>query len=188
MSGYPSSPMGGNPTPPMTPGTSMPPYLSPGQDTKPPYLPPDIKPNMTSQQPSTGETLDTSAPLKTPVERGEETSGVNVSFLSLGNNRQGKDKKNYYSQLNFLYFWLNCRKKILNSLEPSCFTSETSLIAAPVFVCFSSIEGNPSDDLRLTFPVRDGVVLEPFRLEHNLAVSNHAFQLRDSVYKTLMMR
>lgn len=51
-----------------------------------------------------------------------------------------------------------------------------------------SIQGNPSDDLRLTFPVRDGVVLEPFRLEHNLAVSNHAFHLRDSVYKTLMMR
>ncbi|KAG5834449.1 hypothetical protein ANANG_G00261630 [Anguilla anguilla] len=48
--------------------------------------------------------------------------------------------------------------------------------------------GNPSDDLRLTFPVRDGVVLEPFRLEHNLAVSNHVFQLRDHVYKTLMMR
>lgn len=47
---------------------------------------------------------------------------------------------------------------------------------------------NPSDDLRLTFPVRDGVVLEPFRLEHNLAVSNHVFQLRDSVYKTLIMR
>nr|XP_046231777.1 zinc finger MIZ domain-containing protein 2 isoform X3 [Scatophagus argus] len=101
MPGYPSSPMGGNPTPPMTPGTSMPPYLSPGQDTKPPYLPPDIKPNISAQQPSTG---------------------------------------------------------------------------------------NPSDDLRLTFPVRDGIVLEPFRLEHNLAVSNHAFQLRDSVYKTLMMR
>lgn len=51
-----------------------------------------------------------------------------------------------------------------------------------------SVQGNPSDDLRLTFPVRDGVVLEPFRLEHNLAVSNHAFQLRDSVYKTLMLR
>uniref|UniRef100_A0AAQ5XIG6 SP-RING-type domain-containing protein n=1 Tax=Amphiprion ocellaris TaxID=80972 RepID=A0AAQ5XIG6_AMPOC len=101
MPGYPSSPMGGNPTPPMTPGTSIPPYLSPGQDTKPPYLPPDTKPNINAQQPSTG---------------------------------------------------------------------------------------NPSDDLRLTFPVRDGVVLEPFRLEHNLAVSNHAFQLRDSVYKTLMMR
>ncbi|KAM4634984.1 zinc finger MIZ domain-containing protein 2 isoform 3-T3 [Polymixia lowei] len=87
--GYPSSPMGGNPTPPMTPGSSIPPYLSPGHDTKPPYLPPDTKPNINPQQPST---------------------------------------------------------------------------------------------------VRDGVVLEPFRLEHNLAVSNHAFQLRDSVYKTLMMR
>ncbi|KAA8579208.1 hypothetical protein FQN60_000030, partial [Etheostoma spectabile] len=101
MPGYPSSPMGGNPTPPMTPGTSIPPYLSPGQDTKPPYLPPDTKPNINTQQVSTGD---------------------------------------------------------------------------------------PSDDLRLTFPVRDGVVLEPFRLEHNLAVSNHAFQLRDSVYKTLMLR
>uniref|UniRef100_A0A3Q3E034 Zinc finger MIZ-type containing 2 n=1 Tax=Labrus bergylta TaxID=56723 RepID=A0A3Q3E034_9LABR len=51
-------------------------------------------------------------------------------------------------------------------------------------VLSSCFLGNPSDDLRLTFPVRDGVVLEPFRLEHNLAVSNHVFQLRDSVYKT----
>lgn len=56
MPGYPSSPMGGNPTPPMTPGTSIPPYLSPGQDTKPPYLPPDIKPNINNNQPpSTGK-------------------------------------------------------------------------------------------------------------------------------------
>uniref|UniRef100_A0A8C5EZJ1 Zinc finger MIZ domain-containing protein 2-like n=1 Tax=Gouania willdenowi TaxID=441366 RepID=A0A8C5EZJ1_GOUWI len=104
MPGYPSSPMGGNPTPPMTPGTSGPPYLSPSQDNKPPYLQPDVKPNVSA--------ISTQPP-------------------------------------------------------PT---------------------GNPSDDLRLTFPVRDGVVLEPFRLEHNLAVSNHAFQLRDSVYKTLMMR
>jgi hypothetical protein len=44
------------------------------------------------------------------------------------------------------------------------------------------------DDLRLTFPVRDGVVLPPFRLEHNLSVSNHVFHLRDSVYQTLMWR
>lgn len=61
MPGYPSSPLGGNPTPPMTPG-SMPPYLSPGgpgPDTKPPYLPqgPDIKPNINSLQPPTGEIL-----------------------------------------------------------------------------------------------------------------------------------
>uniref|UniRef100_A0A673N0X6 Zinc finger MIZ domain-containing protein 2-like n=1 Tax=Sinocyclocheilus rhinocerous TaxID=307959 RepID=A0A673N0X6_9TELE len=100
MPGYPSSPLPGNPTPPMTPGSSMTPYLSPGQDVKSPFLH-DVKPN-------------------------------------------------------------------INSLQ--------------------SPTGNPSDDLRLTFPVRDGVVLEPFRLEHNLAVSNHVFQLRDSVYKTLMMR
>ncbi|KAL8577628.1 hypothetical protein ACOMHN_020237 [Nucella lapillus] len=47
----------------------------------------------------------------------------------------------------------------------------------------------PDDgELRLTFPVRDGVVLPPFRLEHNLAVSNHEFHLRDSVYQTLMWR
>ncbi|XP_011242036.1 zinc finger MIZ domain-containing protein 2 isoform X4 [Mus musculus] len=57
----------------------------------------------------------------------------------------------------------------------------------------SSLHPSPSasvhcDELRLTFPVRDGVVLEPFRLQHNLAVSNHVFQLRDSVYKTLMLR
>ncbi|XP_023694294.2 zinc finger MIZ domain-containing protein 2-like isoform X1 [Paramormyrops kingsleyae] len=102
MPGYPSSPLPGNPTPPMTPGSSVPPYMSPSHDVKSPFLP-DVKPNM-------------------------------------------------------------------NSLPPP----------PPA--------GNPSDELRLTFPVRDGVVLEPFRLEHNLAVSNHVFQLRDSVYKTLMLR
>uniref|UniRef100_A0A671N6H7 Zinc finger MIZ domain-containing protein 2-like n=1 Tax=Sinocyclocheilus anshuiensis TaxID=1608454 RepID=A0A671N6H7_9TELE len=100
MPGYPSSPLPGNPTPPMTPGSSMPPYMSPGQDVKSPFLH-DVKPNINSLQLPTG---------------------------------------------------------------------------------------NTRDDLRLTFPVRDGVVLEPFRLEHNLAVSNHVFQLRDSVYKTLMIR
>ncbi|KAM6389821.1 zinc finger MIZ domain-containing protein 2 isoform 2-T2 [Rhynochetos jubatus] len=102
LSGYPSSPLPGNPTPPMTPGSSMPPYTSPGQDVKSPFLP-DMKPNVSSLHPS-----------------------------------------------------------------PS----------GPA----------PGEELRLTFPVRDGVVLEPFRLQHNLAVSNHVFQLRDSVYKTLMMR
>uniref|UniRef100_A0AAX7U6F0 SP-RING-type domain-containing protein n=1 Tax=Astatotilapia calliptera TaxID=8154 RepID=A0AAX7U6F0_ASTCA len=107
LPGYPSSPVPGNPTPPVTPSSSMaPPYMSPGSgDVKPtpsPFLP-DIKPNIAGLAPP----------------------------------------------------------------PPT---------------------GNPSDDLRLTFPVRDGVVLEPFRLEHNLAVSNHVFQLRESVYKTLIMR
>ena len=52
----------------------------------------------------------------------------------------------------------------------------------------SSIPANHDDELRLTFPVRDGVVLEPFRLEHNLAVSNHVFHLRPTVHQTLMWR
>ncbi|XP_032100223.1 zinc finger MIZ domain-containing protein 2 isoform X4 [Sapajus apella] len=99
--GYPSSPLPGNPTPPMTPSSSVP-YMSPSQEVKSPFLP-DLKPS-------------------------------------------------------------------LNSLH-------------------SSPSGSgPCEELRLTFPVRDGVVLEPFRLQHNLAVSNHVFQLRDSVYKTLMLR
>uniref|UniRef100_A0A8C1AK11 Zinc finger, MIZ-type containing 1a n=1 Tax=Cyprinus carpio carpio TaxID=630221 RepID=A0A8C1AK11_CYPCA len=96
---YPHSPVPGNPTPPMTPGSSIP-YMSPSQDVKPPF-PPDMKPNMTSLPP-----------------------------------------------------------------PPT----------------------NPNEELRLTFPVRDGVVLEPFRLEHNLAVSNHVFHLRPSVHQTLMWR
>ncbi|OAF68494.1 hypothetical protein A3Q56_03773 [Intoshia linei] len=41
---------------------------------------------------------------------------------------------------------------------------------------------------RLSFPVRDGVILPPFRLEHNIAVSSHEFYLRDNVYPVLMMR
>ncbi|XP_067857413.1 zinc finger MIZ domain-containing protein 1-like isoform X5 [Heptranchias perlo] len=101
MPGYPNSPISGNPTPPMTPGSNIPPYMSPNQDVKSPFLP-DIKPN-------------------------------------------------------------------LNSLPPPP-------------------SSNPADELRLTFPVRDGVVLEPFRLEHNLAVSNHVFHLRHSVHQTLMWR
>lgn len=44
------------------------------------------------------------------------------------------------------------------------------------------------DELRLTFPVRDGIILAPFRLEHNLAVSNHVFLLKPSVFQTLMTR
>lgn len=51
-----------------------------------------------------------------------------------------------------------------------------------------SNNGAPNNDTRLTFPVRDGTILTPFRLEHNLAVSNHAFFLKQSVYDTLLWR
>ncbi|XP_077115510.1 zinc finger MIZ domain-containing protein 1 isoform X1 [Ranitomeya variabilis] len=112
---YPHSPVPGNPTPPMTPGSTIPPYLSPSQDVKPPF-PPDIKPNMSSLPPPP--------------------------------NAKGK----------------------VHAFSPS------------------SISASHADELRLTFPVRDGVVLEPFRLEHNLAVSNHVFHLRPTVHQTLMWR
>lgn len=36
--------------------------------------------------------------------------------------------------------------------------------------------------------MRDGIILPPFRLEHNLAVSNHVFQLKTTVHQTLMWR
>ncbi|XP_064544638.1 zinc finger MIZ domain-containing protein 1 isoform X4 [Drosophila montana] len=45
-----------------------------------------------------------------------------------------------------------------------------------------------SEEMRLTFPVRDGIILPPFRLLHNLSVSNHVFHLKQNVYNTLMCR
>lgn len=90
---YQHSPIPGNPTPPLTPASGMPPYLSPSQDTKPVF--PDIKPPL-------------------PIQK--------------------------------------------------------------------------DDELRLTFPVKDGIILAPFRLEHNLAVSNHVFHLKPSVHETLVWR
>ena len=42
--------------------------------------------------------------------------------------------------------------------------------------------------LRLTFPIRDGILLKPFQLEHGKNLSEHLFQLRDSVHGTLIQR
>lgn len=41
----------------MTPGSNIPPYLSPNQDVKPPF-PPDIKPNITTLPPPPGRPWD----------------------------------------------------------------------------------------------------------------------------------
>lgn len=131
MGNYPHSPVPGNPTPPMTPGSNIPPYLSPNQDVKPPF-PPDIKPNITALPPPPGQS------------RGKYTP----------------EKK-----------------------TTTCFT--LSKVSPMLFFTHTA---NHNEELRLTFPVRDGVVLEPFRLEHNLAVSNHVFHLRPSVHQTLMWR
>ena len=68
----------------------------------------------------------------------------------------------------------------------NCLSASTSFISWNII--YSFISTDETDVIRLTFPVRDGIVLAPFRLEHNLAVSNHVFHLRDSVHQTLMMR
>ena len=47
--------------------------------------------------------------------------------------------------------------------------------------CFQYTISFSEEELRLTFPVRDGILLPPFRLEHNLAVSNHVFHLKPQV-------
>lgn len=115
---YQHSPVPGNPTPPLTPASSMPPYISPNADVKPNFN--DLKPPL-------------------PM--------------------QGKLSKTFF--LYSLYVFL-------------FHTNFLTLILA--------------EELRLTFPVRDGIILPPFRLEHNLAVSNHVFQLKPTVHQTLMWR
>lgn len=50
MNNYQHSPIPGNPTPPLTPASNMPPYLSPSTDVKPSYS--DIKPRMPTQSKS----------------------------------------------------------------------------------------------------------------------------------------
>ena len=42
--------------------------------------------------------------------------------------------------------------------------------------------------LRLTFPVRGGVILEPFQLEHGKVVSHKVFILKESFHKMLVNR
>ena len=71
-----------------------------------------------------------------------------------------------------------------------CKTSQclSLLVFVTPGVCHCCFGCTEDTELRLTFPVRDGTVLNPFRLEHNLAVSNHEFHLRDSVYQTLVWR
>lgn len=113
---YQHSPIPGNPTPPLTPATSMPPYISPN---------PDVKPNFND--------------LKPPIIPSQSKLSKSISHISVFSTR-------------FVYFVTE------------------------------------DDELRLTFPVRDGIILPPFRLEHNLAVSNHVFQLKPTVHQTLMWR
>lgn len=47
MNNYQHSPIPGNPTPPLTPASNMPPYLSPNTDVKPSFA--DVKPRLPHQ-------------------------------------------------------------------------------------------------------------------------------------------
>lgn len=43
-------------------------------------------------------------------------------------------------------------------------------------------------ELQLTFPIKDGIIMPPFRLQHNLPITNHMFHLKEQIYQTLMER
>ena len=61
--------------------------------------------------------------------------------------------------------------------QPFSLEKEMKFIGMFALIVITFLE----EELRLTFPVRDGILLPPFRLEHNLAVSNHVFQLKPQV-------
>lgn len=65
------------------------------------------------------------------------------------------------------------------------FPIDRSTVFLTLILFFTEIE---KECLRLTFNVANGIVLQPFRLQHNLAVSNHAFSLKPQIYQTLMNR
>jgi len=45
-----------------------------------------------------------------------------------------------------------------------------------------------ASDLRLILPVRNGVLLNPFQLPHDVASSNHEFHLTEAAYQQMMCR
>lgn len=57
-----------------------------------------------------------------------------------------------------------------------------------ILIMTNELSDNEIAEMRMTFPVRDGVVLDPFRLEHNRSLSTKAFQLRATAYQTLIWR
>jgi hypothetical protein len=50
INNYQHSPIPGNPTPPLTPASNMPPYLSPNADIKPSFVGPDTKPRLQTSE------------------------------------------------------------------------------------------------------------------------------------------
>lgn len=80
---------------------------------------------------------------------------------------------------------------VAHFMSPASDAKQTSIsddFKSPPTTATPMEAGPISDERRLTFGVRDGIILPAFRLEHNLAVSNHVFHLRDHVFATLMQR
>jgi hypothetical protein len=50
------------------------------------------------------------------------------------------------------------------------------------------VVGGGGIEPRLTFVMRDGLILAPFRLEHNLSISNLIFVIRNNIYQQLISR
>lgn len=50
------------------------------------------------------------------------------------------------------------------------------------------LNNNVADPLRLTFPVRGGVILEPFHTEHGKKIIKRPFMLKENFHRMLMSR
>ena len=57
-----------------------------------------------------------------------------------------------------------------------------------VYVTKVTVSSSLVDPLRLTFPVKGGVILHPFQLEHAKSISQPLFYLKDSFHKMLLQR
>ena len=61
----------------------------------------------------------------------------------------------------------------------------------PMYPPQSTVVNNHSagaPQLRLTFPVRDGVLLKPFQLEHGRSLIQVPFHLKESVHEMVLAR
>ena len=87
----------------------------------------------------------------------------------------------------------------VTSMPPAYPKPNGQVPCAPMPNCGSDVKPNMADlkpnvggrrdgELRLAFEIRDGVVLPPFRLEHNNAVNSQYFHLRDNLFQTLNYR
>lgn len=175
-------------------------------------LNPQGQPQQPSQQPQSNISMNnpgSEVPLGQASPAGNQTDIPNVSPRTNGPNNSNTNKTNIMSfqhhspvpgnptpplTPNGVGVPFASPASSIDGLEPkpSPLAAKASSPLGPINPK-ASVGGNSpgsasGGEVRLTFPVRDGVILAPFRLEHNLAVSNHAFTLKPQVYQTLLWR